>query len=304
MTLPIIGCCLESGAGGGIVEKRNEPRVRQRLAVRYGEGKRFYLSHTYDISENGIFIMAPDVFPVGTILELEVEKEDRRFAFTGEVKWSRQVERAVMLDLKGGMGIRLADSRDPAFARLLCESEPAIRSRFRQEVAVCLDPRELFQGSATLSVKTSAESQVFINGLPAGFTRNCFLTLKNVAAGHHQIEARTESERAAAAVELKKEDVRLLQLELVPFRQLAGDAALKALSQIGPYVIVIDGQEHLCPARIEKLAPGKRPVLVRVDGIEFMPEIELLAGKSTEFELTLHMIAEIFHLKPGIEEKL
>lgn len=290
------------------MEKRFAGRIKKRLAVRYSAMGQSHIASTFDISESGLFIMASEVFPVDTEVRVEIDTASERLNLHGVVVWSRKVPKAVIMDLRGGMGIHI-DDRDPAYLRLLCD--PSLSRSARSGVPFsCAAPGDLFKGNCSLSVQTDKECRIYLNGVPLGTTKNHFLAVNNLIHGEHRLEARTDQEKAETTVALKPDDVRLVELRLQPL-PTAGEkaavtqpASLKALSQIGPYTLTVDGRSYTCPTRIDDIAPGKKTVRIEVDGIEFEESLELSARQTTQYELTMERVAAAFKLNPTLVSRL
>jgi uncharacterized protein (TIGR02266 family) len=96
------------------VAGREAQRVRARLEVRYGPGRRQLLcNYSVNISTGGLFLETDDPLPVDTPLELEFTLPSRQTAIrcNGRVAW---VNHPVLLnkpEMAAGMGVQFVDLR-------------------------------------------------------------------------------------------------------------------------------------------------------------------------------------------------
>ncbi len=86
--------------------RRPPPRARRSLPVRYGAGDRRTLSTTANLSPTGMFVLAAEPLPAGTVLDLEIEIFGCVAEMRGTVAWTREKLEA---GKPRGMGIRILD---------------------------------------------------------------------------------------------------------------------------------------------------------------------------------------------------
>jgi len=91
-------------------EKRQSPRVRTCLPVRYGYVTLDRTAVAENISEGGLYIRTNQVLPVGSQIAMEIEFPERTVVQTGEVLWAIRVPQHMAATLICGMGIRFVDT--------------------------------------------------------------------------------------------------------------------------------------------------------------------------------------------------
>jgi hypothetical protein len=98
-------------------ERRRAHRVSTDIEVRYGTGGELILAAACDLAEQGIGLLGPKVFPVGTALDLRF-RAPREGVGTGTLLFLRGTVRH---SAGGHMGLRFVDVPESA-RRDLCES--------------------------------------------------------------------------------------------------------------------------------------------------------------------------------------
>ena len=88
-------------------ERRRLDRQRRRVPVRYGLERPQYLGYTTDRGAKGLFLQGNQLFPPGTVLQLEVTDQQGSPSERGVVRWVKEVPPAFRRSLRGGMGIEL-----------------------------------------------------------------------------------------------------------------------------------------------------------------------------------------------------
>ena len=105
-------------------ERRKEQRIRRRLAARFECRGHRHLSFTGDISERGLFLASPHVYPTGSPIQIELDVPKGKCQLEGQIAWSKHVPRHLFTVFKGGMGVRLKSSEVEEFRRLLAPAPP------------------------------------------------------------------------------------------------------------------------------------------------------------------------------------
>ena len=87
-------------------ERRVSPRVKLCTPIHLASHSNFYTGFTDNISEGGVFVATHNVFPVGTIvrLELMLPGDDEPIDVLGEVRWT--VEYSETSDGHPGLGVK------------------------------------------------------------------------------------------------------------------------------------------------------------------------------------------------------
>lgn len=90
-------------------DKRNLNRYRKRLSLRFGPAEPSQLAFTEDVSDHGIFIKTGKVYPLGTILQVEMTLPDDEYVFfEGMVRWSKKIPPQLLSKVnKAGLGIKI-----------------------------------------------------------------------------------------------------------------------------------------------------------------------------------------------------
>lgn len=100
-------------------ERRREQRIKRRLPARFECRGRTHLSFTSDISEKGLFLASPHVYPPGSAIQIELSAPKSKCRLEGQIAWSKHVPRHLFNLFKGGMGVRLNPTDQMEFRRLL-----------------------------------------------------------------------------------------------------------------------------------------------------------------------------------------
>jgi Tfp pilus assembly protein PilZ len=92
-----------------VADKRNLNRFKKRLAVRFGPEAPSQLAFSEDVSDHGIFIKTLKIYPLGTILQVEVLlPDDEHVFFEGMVRWTKKVPPQLISKVnKAGLGIKI-----------------------------------------------------------------------------------------------------------------------------------------------------------------------------------------------------
>ena len=92
-----------------MAEKRNLNRYKKRLSVRFGTDEASQLAFSEDVSDHGIFIKTGKVYPLGTILKIELTlPDDDNVFFEGMVRWTKKVPPQLIGKVnKAGLGIKI-----------------------------------------------------------------------------------------------------------------------------------------------------------------------------------------------------
>lgn len=92
-----------------MAEKRNLTRYKKRLSVRLGIDAASQLAFSEDVSDHGLFIKTAKLFPLGTILQIEIMLPDDNHVFLeGMVRWSKKVPPQLLgKSNKAGLGIKI-----------------------------------------------------------------------------------------------------------------------------------------------------------------------------------------------------
>ena len=92
-----------------MAEKRNLNRYKKRLSVRFGTDAPSQLAFSEDVSDHGIFIKTLKIFPLGTVLQIELLlPDDEHVFFEGMVRWTKKVPPQLISKVnKAGLGIKI-----------------------------------------------------------------------------------------------------------------------------------------------------------------------------------------------------
>ena len=92
-----------------MAEKRNLNRHKKRLSVRFGPDSPSQLAFSEDVSDHGIFIKTGKIYPLGTILKIEITLPDDDHVFVeGMVRWTKKVPPQLISKVqKAGLGIKI-----------------------------------------------------------------------------------------------------------------------------------------------------------------------------------------------------
>jgi len=92
-----------------VAEKRNLNRYKKRLSIRFGADTPSQLAFSEDVSDHGLFIKTGKVYPLGTILKIEITLPDDDFVFLeGTVRWSKKVPPQLISKVqKAGLGVKI-----------------------------------------------------------------------------------------------------------------------------------------------------------------------------------------------------
>ena len=95
------------GARSAAAERRKMDRSRRRVSVRYGDEQARFLGYTQEMGDKGLFLQGNQIYPPGTVLNLDIEMADGTKSARGIVRWVKEVPPAFRRSMRGGMGIEL-----------------------------------------------------------------------------------------------------------------------------------------------------------------------------------------------------
>lgn len=147
--------------------------------------------------------------------------------------------------------------------------------------------RMIFEGNGYLGIATSEESDIYINNTLIGKTDDKFIAFDKIKSGKYEIEAKTKYKSGIIEVELKDRCIKTVKIDL---KDLLAD--IRAISMIGMYIMIIDNKSYKCPILISGLTCGKKRIRIKVKGIEYSEEIELLPNQDFEYKLTKEKFEE------------
>lgn len=90
-----------------VADRRKIDRARRRISVRYGDDKATFLGYTLEMGDKGMFLQGNQLFPPGTLLNLELESPQGPVSARGIVRWVKEVPAVFRRSMRGGMGIEL-----------------------------------------------------------------------------------------------------------------------------------------------------------------------------------------------------
>lgn len=92
-----------------MAEKRKLNRYKKRLSVRFGHDRPSQFAFSEDLSDHSIFIKTGKLYPLGTILQIELTlPDDASVCFEGMVRWSKKVPPQLISKVqKAGLGIKI-----------------------------------------------------------------------------------------------------------------------------------------------------------------------------------------------------
>ncbi len=146
---------------------------------------------------------------------------------------------------------------------------------------------EAFGGDCFVTIRTSEDCQIWIDGQHAGDTKNKSIVFKDLRSGKHNIEGRTPYLRAVIEEDFKPKDVKKINLDLKEIL-----CELRAISDGIEYELTIDGKTHECPAIIQEITAGRKQMTVKTKDITFTEEIDIKSESENEYDLTSERIAE------------
>ena len=108
-----------------MADKRNLNRFKKRLSVRFGPDSPSQLAFSEDVSEHGVFIKTSKIYPLGTILKIEITLPDDDYVFfEGMVRWTKKVPPQLVSKVqKAGLGIKITKfiAGQAAYSELVAE---------------------------------------------------------------------------------------------------------------------------------------------------------------------------------------
>jgi hypothetical protein len=107
-----------------VSERRREQRIKRRLSARFECRGHTHLSFTGDISEKGLYLASPHVYPPGSPIQIELDAPNCKCRLEGLIAWSKHVPRHLFTVFKGGMGVRLKTTEVAEFRRLMAPEPP------------------------------------------------------------------------------------------------------------------------------------------------------------------------------------
>lgn len=100
-----------------MIDKRNSKRHRKRLAVKYGIERPDRSGITENISSGGMLIRATHIYPLATILSIELPTSNGVARINGEVRWVSNLPPNPMPGIEGGMGIMITGKQEESLSR-------------------------------------------------------------------------------------------------------------------------------------------------------------------------------------------
>jgi len=127
-------------------ERRRHPRLRKRLAVRFGPGDLAHSGYTEDVSDSGIHLRTTVIYPPNTVLVLQIEYPDKAVTTRGVVRWSKDLPPAFRRNMRGAMGVEFGTTAT-AGARVTSQPGPSPRPAPERGVPPGVTEAELGGGS-------------------------------------------------------------------------------------------------------------------------------------------------------------
>lgn len=92
-----------------MADKRNLNRYKRRLSVRFGADAPSQLAFSEDVSDHGLFIKTGKIYPLGTILQIEITLPDEEYVFfEGMIRWSKKIPPQLISKVqKAGLGVKI-----------------------------------------------------------------------------------------------------------------------------------------------------------------------------------------------------
>lgn len=90
-------------------DKRNLNRYKRRLSVRFGADAPSQLAFSEDVSDHGLFIKTGKIYPLGTILQIEITLPNEEYVFfEGMIRWSKKIPPQLISKVqKAGLGVKI-----------------------------------------------------------------------------------------------------------------------------------------------------------------------------------------------------
>lgn len=95
------------GMRSAAADRRKMDRNRRRVSVRYGDEQARFLGYTQEMGDKGLFLQGNQIYPPGTVLNLDLEMPEGTRSARGIVRWVKEVPPAFRRSMRGGMGIEL-----------------------------------------------------------------------------------------------------------------------------------------------------------------------------------------------------
>lgn len=112
--------------------KSKEARLRRRLEVRFSDGRGpALMGYSGNLSQHGVMIRTPRVFPPGTRLAIELRFPDQTIRVDGEVVWAREGPMTWLATGRIGMGIKFDEAPAELIDRLVAETSSGTGGRAR-----------------------------------------------------------------------------------------------------------------------------------------------------------------------------
>ncbi|HEX8700080.1 MAG TPA: PilZ domain-containing protein [Myxococcaceae bacterium] len=143
-----------------MAEKRQHRRFRKRYTVRFGTDDLSKSGFTGDISKGGAFIVSSHVIPLDTRIHLQVQLDDKNFAFfEGIVQRHRRVPPELQQVEAGGFGVRFLYPGE-VIADMVSKNMPTFELHFSSgEQLRTLYERELRKGGAFIATDRVLRTQ-------------------------------------------------------------------------------------------------------------------------------------------------
>ena len=101
------------------MERRDARRFEKRLLARIWCRGKSSLTFIRNLSATGLFVIAHEVFPTGSLIRIEIDGWLSGVRLKGRVVWSRRIPPHLFPAFGGGMGIRLIEAGTPDYRTLL-----------------------------------------------------------------------------------------------------------------------------------------------------------------------------------------
>lgn len=91
-------------------DKRGPDRTKRRVLVHFGDDVSSRTGFTKNVSETGIFIHTNQVSRPGTMIHVELQFPEAKFAMWARVAWAKKVPPQLAHILDCGMGLQFLDA--------------------------------------------------------------------------------------------------------------------------------------------------------------------------------------------------
>lgn len=91
------------------VEKRGPDRAKRRILVRFRKDATDRQGYSKNLSATGVFVQTNMVGAPGSVIQVELEFPDAKFAMRARVAWAKKVPPQLAHILECGMGLQFVD---------------------------------------------------------------------------------------------------------------------------------------------------------------------------------------------------